>query len=80
MKFLKPPKTERKAVDRLTNDRPDFVSIGFDASVFIQFSKQWSRLGLQLSPTKVIDYKEDERIAYRYSSMLENPNIRHQNH
>ena len=46
------------------NDKPDFLAVGADASMFTKYSEQMKWLNLQVKETKIIDYTDDGRIAF----------------
>ena len=62
---MKPPRSEHEVVDILRNDRPDFLSTNMDVAMNEQYSQIFSLLGFPITKSKVIDYTETERIAYR---------------
>ena len=57
--------TEMDTVGMMTKDKPDFMAMGADASMFSKYSDQLQWLGLQFKETKVIDYTDDGCIAFR---------------
>ena len=63
MKFTKPPSSEDESVIIMANEKPDFMALGADASLFTQYADQLDWLPLKFKETKVIDYTDDGIIA-----------------